>query len=260
LVRQGEVPSAADPPNVPSSEPVVGTDSLASAEPFTGNAKPLLVNRKAFALEYDLDAIGPAGVKSVELWVTADNGASWRKWGDDADRRSPFEIEVESERMFGFRMVIVSQNGLATRPPEPGDTADVWVQVDSTPPAVRLDQAAYGEREHAGQLDIRWQADDLHLGSRPVTLLFSESPEGPWTTFAAGLPNSGQHYWTIDPRTPRQLFLRIEVRDDAGNLGHAQTNEPVSLEGLAPKGRIRAVAPQSTSGAAKPPFARPLFR
>jgi hypothetical protein len=223
------------------------------------DTKPLLSPKKSFALEYDLDAVGPAGVKAVELWVTTDGASSWRKWGEDADKKSPFEIQVESERTFGFRMVIVANNGLATRPPEPGDVADVWVKIDTTSPTVRLIEAAYGTGEHAGQLDIRWQADDEHLGSRPVTLVFSEAPEGPYTTLAAGLPNTGQYYWTIDPRVPKQLYLRLEVRDEAGNLGIDQTTEPVSLEGLAPRGRIRSITPAAASDT-RGKFHSPLFR
>ena len=223
------------------------------------DVKPLLSPSKSFSLDYDLDSVGPAGVKAVELWVTTDSGHTWRKWGEDADKQSPFEIQVESERTFGFRMVIVANNGLATHPPEPGDAADVWVQIDTTQPTVRIMQAGYGQGEHAGQLDLRWQADDEHLGSRPVTIVFSEQPEGPYTTLAAGLPNTGQYYWTIDPRTPRQLYLRIEVRDEAGNLGVAQTTEPVSLEGLAPRGRIRSVAPTQPANI-RGAFKTPLFR
>lgn len=221
--------------------------------------RPQLTSSKSFSLDYDLESVGPAGVRAVELWVTVDGGQSWEKWGEDEDRRSPFEIQVESERTFGFRMVIVSNNGLATRSPEPGDPADIAVTVDATKPRVRWLQAGYGQGEHSGQLDLRWEADDEHLSARPVTISFSETPDGPYTILAAGLPNSGQYYWTVDPRTPRQLFLRLEVRDDAGNVAVDQTAEPVSLEGLSPKGRIRAITPAPTQpiqGA----FRTPLFR
>lgn len=227
-----------------------------------GIDKPQLTNSKSFSLDYDVDSVGPSGMRAAELWVTIDGGQTWEKWGEDEDKRSPFEIQVQSERTFGFRMVIVANNGLATRSPEPGDPADLWVAIDSTKPNVRLSQAAYGQGEHAGQLDIRWEADDEHLGPRPVSLFFSETPDGPFTTLAAGLPNNGQHFWTIDPRTPRQLYLRLEVRDEAGNVGTDQTAEPVSLEGLSPKGRIRAVIPSgpSSSQPLQGAFRSPLFR
>jgi len=95
----------------------------------------------------------------------------------------------------------------------------------------------------AGKLDIRWQADDAHLGSRPITLLVGERPDGPFTVIAAGLPNTGQYWWDPQPRLPRQLFLRLEVRDEAGNVAIDQLTEPIRVEGLEPKGRIRGLSP-----------------
>jgi hypothetical protein len=244
-------------PHSPALPPIAPIDRSPGAT--AGHERAQLTSSKSFSLDYDIDSVGPSGVRAVELWVTTDGGHSWEKWGEDEDRRSPFEIQVESERTFGFRMVIVANNGLATRSPEPGDDADLWVTVDTTRPRVRWLQAGYGEGEHAGQLDLRWEADDEHLGPRPVTISFGDTPDGPFTTLAAGLPNTGQYYWTVDPRTPRQLYLRIEVRDEAGNIGSDQTPEPVSLEGLSPKGRIRAVIP-SAQPALEGAFRSPLFR
>jgi hypothetical protein len=93
----------------------------------------------------------------------------------------------------------------------------------------------------------------------PISIVFSDNPDGPYTTLAAGLPNTGQYFWTVDPRTPRQLYLRIEVRDEAGNLAIDQTLEPIGLEGLAPRGQIRAVSPTNTSNS-RNAFPSPLFR
>ena len=101
--------------------------------------------------------------------------------------------------------------------------------------------AAYGEGPAAGKLDIRWEADDANLTSRPVTLAIGDRPEGPFTPIAAGLPNSGQYYWDFDPRSPRLIYLRLEVRDEAGNVAVDQLTEPIQVEGLQPRGRIRGV-------------------
>jgi hypothetical protein len=54
------------------------------------------------------------------------------------------------------------------------------------------------------------------------------------------------------------LFLRLEATDEAGNLSVDQLTDPIQIEGLAPRGRIRDLAPQQT----QPPqaFRSPLFR
>ena len=96
---------------------------------------------------------------------------------------------------------------------------------------------------HAGQLDVRWQTKDARLGDSPITLQFSDDPNGPWSTIATGLPNSGQYLWQVDARTPRQIYLRLEVSDEAGNVASHELTEPIAIEGLTPQGRIRTLLP-----------------
>ena len=60
---------------------------------------------------------------------------------------------------------------------------------------------------------------------------------------AAGLPNAKQYYWSVDPNTPREIYLRLEVRDEAGNTTEHQLVEPISTTGLVPKAFIRSVRP-----------------
>ena len=194
-------------------------------------------------MDYDITAVGPEGVAEVQLWATADGGSSWRMWGTDDDLQSPFEVVAEQEGVFGFHVVVVGGNGLVGRRPRSGDLPDIWVGVDTTAPTARLTGAVYGEGPHIGKLFIRWEADDLNLGERPVTLQFAENAEGPWTVIASGLPNSGEYGWPADPRLPDRVFLRLEVRDAAGNAAVDQLTEPVELEGLAPKAHIRSILP-----------------
>ena len=219
--------------------------------------RPRLTSSRRFSLEYDVESVGPEGVAEVELWGTSDGGRTWMKWGSDPDRQSPFDVEVNSEAIYGFRVVIVGKNGLATTAPQNGDAADIWVGVDLTRPQVRLVSAAYGKGSSAGKLDIRWEADDPNLSSRPVTLSIADRPDGQFTPIAAGLPNSGQYLWSFDPRSPRQIYLRLEVRDEAGNAAIDQLTEPILVEGLQPKGRIKGFAPGGESrDAYRPPLAR----
>ncbi|MCO6457335.1 MAG: hypothetical protein J5I93_18710, partial [Pirellulaceae bacterium] len=205
--------------------------------------RPRLTNSRRFGLEYDVDAVGPQGVASVELWTTTDGGQTWSLWGQDADRVSPFDVEVDAEGIYGFRVVIVGNSGLAGRAPRSGDLADIWVAVDATAPQGRLTSASYGQGAEAGHLLIQWEADDDWLAPRPITLLFSDQLDGPWTTLASGLPNDGRYAWKADPRVPRKIYLRMEVRDEAGNVGTYQLSDPISADGLTPRGRIRGIRP-----------------
>jgi hypothetical protein len=202
-----------------------------------------MTSSKRFNLDYSIDAVGPAGVEKVELWVTRNGGRDWDLWGLDEDLESPLLVEVENEGVYGFRVVIVGNNGLASQTPRSGDLADLWVGVDTTKPVVNITSAAYGTEMHAGQLDIQWTARDDHLAMRPITLSFSPQQQGPWTTIASGLPNDGQYYWRVDSSVPAQFYLRLQARDEAGNVGTHQLDQPLQSAGLTPKGRIRGLEP-----------------
>ena len=256
----GEVPDmpefGAGPETMPAPQPDA-TGAEESVEAPLGQ-RPRLTNSRRFSLDYDVEAVGPEGVSAVELWGTGDGGRTWAKWGVDPDRTSPFDVEVNNESTYGFRIVIVGKSGLATSAPQSGDAADIWVGIDATRPAARLTGAAYGQGEAAGKLEIRWEASDANLGPRPISLAISDRPDGQFTPIAAGLPNIGQYAWEFDPRSPRQIYLRLEVRDEAGNIAIDQLTEPIKVEGLEPKGRIRGFNPAPESS--REAFRSPLFQ
>jgi len=211
--------------------------------PLPPGEQALIVNRDRFPLAYDVDSVGPSGVKSVVLWGTKDGGRTWREWGRDEDRQSPIDVQVAGDGVYGFRVVAENRDGLRGEAPRPGSPADIWVKIDATPPEARITAAPYGVGENEGLLDIQWEVADANLGDRPITLLFATDPGGRWTTIATGLPDTGHYNWRVDANVPRQVYLRLEVRDKAGNLGVHQLTEPINVAGLRPKARIRGVLP-----------------
>jgi hypothetical protein len=233
--REGEAP--AEPGAIHDIEP--------QSEPVTPpqGSRPRLTATRRFSLDYDVETVGPEGLADVELWGTSDGGRAWARWGSDPDKQSPMDVEVNGEALYGFKVVIVGKSGLASNAPQAGDAADIWVGIDLTRPKARLVSAAYGQGDAAGKLDIRWEAADANLASRPVTISISDQPDGAFTPIAAGLPNSGQYFWDFDPRSPRLVYLRLEVRDEAGNVAVDQLTEPIKIEGLQPRGRIRGFNP-----------------
>ncbi|HBE64564.1 MAG TPA: hypothetical protein DDX19_17825 [Rhodopirellula baltica] len=193
-----------------------------------------------FSLDFEIEAIGGRGVEAIELYGTTDGGITWNRWGTDPDKASPFDIETNGEGIFGFQIVVVAANGLTSPRPLSGDAPDIVVVVDQTEPEVSITGARYGEADRAGSLVIAYRCQDQYLMSRPITLSFSDTPEGPWTTIAAGLRNLGDYVWPADPQLPRQIYLRIDATDQAGNVGSYVLDQPVDTRGLAPRARIRA--------------------
>jgi len=232
--------------------PAIGSKFSATAEPVGDLAaapglppgeRPRMVNSRLFELEYDVDAIGPSGIGHVELWGTRDNGQTWQSITLDSDNRSPLLVKIDGEGIWGFRVTVTNGAGLGGKPPVGGDSPDLWIGIDLTKPTAKIVSVEQGTNDEAGHLIISWQADDRALAARPISLLFSESVAGPWTTIASGLENTGRYAWPIDNRTPPRFYWRLEVQDEAGNVGADETTKPVVIDQSRPTVRIRNIRP-----------------
>jgi len=202
---------------------------------------PKMVAARSFDLEYEVDAVGASGVAKVELWGTRDGGRTWSSFGVDTDNRSPIRVNVDGEGIYGFRIVVQSGNGLGGVPPRDGELAEIWVGVDTTRPIVRVTSAAV--QPDTGELLVRWEASDDLMDQRPISLSFSDQPNGTWAAIASGIENTGSYFWRLDNRTPDKIYLRLEARDQAGNVGTYVSPEPVLLDRQRPQGRIRGIRP-----------------
>jgi len=186
---------------------------------------------------------GSREVANIQLWVTRDEGRSWRLYGIDEDALSPFEVKVPGEGIYGFRIVAAARSGLRGKPPQAGDLPNVTVSVDLTPPQCRIISVETTDTEEPGQLVILWEAADTTLPPRPVSIYISPSIDGNWQAIGTKLQNLGRYSWDIQEDLPEQIFIRLEVRDAAGNIATAVTPEAVSLSLLRPKATIEQVWP-----------------
>ena len=222
---------------LPALEPPI--QSQTSSKP---NA--LHSSSKSFELDYAIVNDPGSPIASIELWGTLDQGKTWERWGVDADRESPFDIEVDTEGLFGFRMVIVGSNGLASRRPLPGDSADAWIHVDTSMPRARILSALAGKGSDAGALVIEYQAIDDHFIDRPISLYYSETMQGPWIPITQGAKNQGRFAWAGESHIPEKVFLKLQATDAAGNVGEHVLDLPVDVQSAAPRGKIQGFRPR----------------
>jgi hypothetical protein len=220
--------------DAPASTPTTRPGSTATpGEPLADFGRPLLarsVNSTEFELDYELTQTGRWGVASVELWGTDDGGATWRRFAIDSDRQSPIHVTVPGEGDYGFRVLVESVGGLEADRPRGGDKPEVQVRVDLAAPRVTLARVEQGQGYFADQLRIDWRVEEEHPTRAPIDLYYSNRPTGPWLPVATALDDSGSHTWRLQRHLPQRLYLRLEARDEAGNVGSATTPEPITLE------------------------------
>jgi hypothetical protein len=210
--------------------------------------EPLLVNARTFDVDYELQTVGSWGVAKVELWGTLDGGATWQSFGVDPDNRSPARITVPDSGTYGFRIAVEGANSAPASPPQSGQKPELVVTVDLDGPAAQLLGTQAGAGCQADQMLIRWMAKDDNLEPQPVGLFYSSRPNGPWSTIATGLENTGEFAWKIERHIPNHVFLKLEVRDTAGNATVQQTPQPIELNRPQPTGTLRNIRPVMGAG------------
>ena len=155
---------------------------------------------------------------------------------------------MPEEGTYGFSAVVQNGAGVSGPPPRSGQQPEIWIVVDLTKPVARITSAMQGSGAEANSLIISWEASDQRLAAAPISLSYSLSSDGPWNPIATGLENTGHYAWAIDGRTPPRIYLRLEARDEAGNVGTYVTPQPVLLDISAPKAHILDVRPVGQSG------------
>ena len=234
LRAQAETPTPAPlagPGPLPSPPPhAVATPLPAPPMSIRDPNKPLMVNSTSFELDYDVQRAASVSVTKVEIWGTRDEGRTWVLLGLDEDRRSPCAVNVDTAGMYGFAVVVEAGDGLKGRVPQSGDAPEIRVGVDLTVPRVRLTTAEPDPQGRPCRMRINWDALDENLGPQAVTISWSGSPQGPWTPAAQGIASSGGHECEFDPQGPDYVYLKIDVRDEAGNVGSQTTKTAIPVE------------------------------
>jgi hypothetical protein len=199
-----------------------------------------LLNSPKFPLNYSVDDAGPNGPASVELWMTRDGGKNWSRWAEDADRTSPFPVDLGGEGFYGLSIIARSLAGQGDDLPRSGSQAQIWVEVDSTPPAIVLNTIKLGVGTRSGKVLISWRAEDRNFSSKPISLFYRPETSNQWVPIAENIENSGQYVWTPGPQVPPVFHVRIEAIDKAGNKSGVDTTnyDPVLFDRSRPRARI----------------------
>ncbi len=207
-----------------------------------GQGPPVtFVKDRQISIDYQVDKVGPSGLGKVTLWGTQDDGRTWRYFADDPDLTPPITVDLPGEGVYGFRIVVESKAGMGKRGPVSGDLPEMRVEVDLTPPVAQL-YAPEPDPHQRNALSLSWNATDKNLTSSPISLHWAERRDGEWHEIASNQPNTGRYTWFLPPNLPFRVYMRLTVRDLAGNVSTAETTEPVLVDLSEPEGRITGLA------------------
>ncbi len=235
----GQAPRVIAAAGVPSAVAPSGVSPVGYS-PTGGSMPPLLVtNKKPFALEYDVTDDGPSKLRSVDLYMTRDGGQNWSHCCNDPDLKSPILVDLPGDGVYGLRLMLTSGAGLTLGPPQPGELPELLVEIDRTPPAVQLFEPQL-DPQRPNILVITWTASDRNLAPNPITLEWADQPSGPWNPIGGpALANSSRFDWQLPGTMPAEVYLRILVRDTAGNVTEAVTRTKILIDLHKPKAILK---------------------
>jgi hypothetical protein len=187
----------------------------------------IFVKHKRFRLTYKIDGAGPSSVKEVQIWMTRDR-SQWSRFGS-APPTGPHEITVTATGRYGFTLRPISGVGRGPAAPRGGDLPQIWVEVDETPPEVKLNPVHVGEGADSGKVVVKWTATDKFLKDQPITIFYSKSATGPWEMLQENVENTGTANVT-PPEGVFEFFVKVEAVDKAGNKGSAQMRESIKVD------------------------------
>lgn len=243
------IPNIATPGTDPIALPTKSDASTVSPAVVNANLPPAqVINVTSFKLGFEVEERGASGVGKAELYVTRDEGRTWTKWQTFEKPESPLVVDLTKnnnlnvEGIYGLKLLLHSGAGLTREAPKGGDLPDYRVDVDVNPPAVMIyePQADLSSKD---TMILKWKAIDRNMAIDPITLEWSESPQGPWTPLATTdnlgaspgqpkrLPNTGSFNWKIPANFPtHKIYLKVSARDLAGNLSEATTKNAILVD------------------------------
>lgn len=235
------------PPLASSSPPPASGNEIGSSTSsanYRGSLPALqIVNKAQVKLGFDVTKFGPSGIGTVEVYQTMNEGSTWEKLPGEAQVSLPVSpdpkgmvrgnvtIPLAREGVtYGFYLVVKSKAGLGKPPPCAGAPPHIRVEMDSTAPEAKL-FAPQPTPDRPDSLVLSWEAKDRNLAANPVSLEWAPNPAGPWTFIGdSQLPNTGRYIWTVPGNMPPQVYLRLTVRDTAGNAAVAKTDRAVLID------------------------------
>jgi hypothetical protein len=249
-------------------------DRLAPVGRVTG---PNLAGGLDVEVTYQVEDRGPAGVKSVAVWLSADDGRSWQKRAEKpAVKTGPARVRLPAAGRYGLYLTACDKAGNRTPDPESGTKPQLVLLADATAPRLelvardRLEGRAFSSRRGAEQIRVSWRVFDDNLKAGPITVEFSPDGGESWSVVARNLDNdppatparpareglAGSHSFTPPAVDSSRCMVRVTAEDTIGNRTTV-SSQLFSVDNRAPKSSFEGFEPaeepeEDEAGAARP--------
>jgi len=151
--------------------------------------------------------------QSLVLYVSSDQGKTWRKQATAKPTDEFFEYNAPADGTFWFSVSFVNRAGQSV----PARDADLQPQlkivVDTKRPEVKL----LAQERQNDQVTVAWDVRDEHLDLSTLTLQYRGKTEAAWKAVALSPVTAGRKSFSVGTAGP--VAVRLNVKDKAGNNG-----------------------------------------
>lgn len=204
-------------------------DTTVAGPGFDARSVPIIAADE-LSIAYQL--AGDSPITRVDLWYTADEGATWReskspvvragagRHGAAGEGRVPFRPEKDG--LYGFFLVLHNEAGASSPPPEPGMAPQQWIRVDRAPPSVNILSVRKDDRfDVTREVAIRWEVLDSNLPDRPVALHYRTVDTKSYRLIADAQAARSAYRWTAPPDVDGRVEFKVSAIDLAGHRSHS---------------------------------------
>lgn len=190
------------------------------------------VNSREIVLSAQGRDAGP--LTGVDVWVTTDDGASWRSADVSPHTASSVTYAAPGDGTYGFFVILRNAAGASSDPPARGAAAQLYVVVDATPPTLQIHEVEWEESPAAGgmaeappqaprggsagraELSLRLTVADEHLAPLAVRVFYRVVGSARWENLPATLAD-GRLRCAAPAADVGSIDLRVVAQDRAGN-------------------------------------------
>jgi hypothetical protein len=163
---------------------------------------------------------GERQLHEVRLYVSEDQGQTWRKYASVGPEQRGFNFRAEHDGLYWFTVQTVDLAGrldpavVQGIQPQQG-VPPIKVQVDTHPPVITLRSRPARE----GMVAVEWEIREDNLDPLSLTLEYRLPNSAEWQPLIVDPAALGERAWT--PGTSGAVTVRLRVRDLAKNENEA---------------------------------------
>ena len=235
-------PHPAKPRPAALKETITPVQADAVTYPEPGRTSRVTVRRRTFNLVLpeavaERPADGELGeVFLVEVMMTDDGGASWKKYRLYKEVDKPLTVNVNGDGTYGLAAVLYDAKARRLGAPEAGEPAPIEVTVDTVPPDITFALPEGCDYLRGGTLvELPYAVSDRDLPDRPVRIELSTDRGETWQPVLSGGRAEGTLSWKVPEGADADgCFMRLIASDRAGNTATVRTRNPFVIDSSPP--------------------------